>query len=174
MSHIHNNAIRASLFPWTIVRLLPNLQRITVGRFRRRSDAEGHLQVLQRLIPLARFAIVFEVESERLTTVIPQLQTQLPQQQIAAFCQRWKIQEFYLFGSVLRQDFRPDSDIDVMVSFQANAPWGLLELVRMKRELETIVGREVDLVTKQSIEQSENWIRRQEILGTAQLFYVAG
>ncbi|WP_226594023.1 nucleotidyltransferase family protein [Microseira wollei] len=104
---------------------------------------------------------------------MPQLQTQLPQQQIAAFCQRWKIQEFYLFGSVLRQDFRPDSDIDVMVSFQANAPWGLLELVRMKRELETIVGREVDLVTKKSIEQSENWIRRQEILGTAQLFYAA-
>ncbi len=174
MSITNNNAIRASLFPWTIVRLLPNLQKITVGRFRRRSDAEGHLQVLQRLMPLARFAIVFEVESERLMNVISELQIQLPQQQIAEFCQRWKIQEFYLFGSVLRQDFRPDSDIDVMVSFQADAPWGLLEFVRMKGELETIVGREVDLVTKNSIEQSDNWIRGQEILGTAQLFYAQG
>ena len=90
---------------------------------------------------------------------------------IAQFCQQWQIREFYVFGSVLREDFRPDSDIDVMVSFQANAPWGLLELVRMKRELETIVGREVDLVTKQSIEQSENWIRRQEILSTARVIY---
>ena len=110
-----------------------------------------------------------------------QLQIQLPQQAmdaiasrfaIAEFCQRWQINEFYVFGSVLREDFRPDSDIDIMVSFEADAPWGLLEIVRMKRELETLLGREVDLVTKKSIEQSHNWIRRQEILGTAQLVYV--
>jgi predicted nucleotidyltransferase len=103
-----------------------------------------------------------------------QLQIQLPQQAIdavasrfaiAEFCQRWQINEFYLFGSVLREDFRPDSDID--------APWGLLEFVRIKRELETFLGREVDLVTKKSIEQSHNWIRRKEILGTAQVVYVS-
>jgi predicted nucleotidyltransferase len=92
---------------------------------------------------------------------------------IAEFCQRWQINEFYVFGSVLREDFRPDSDIDIMVSFEADAPWGLLEIVRMKRELETLLGRDVDLVTKKSIEQSHNWIRRQEILGTAQLVYVS-
>jgi len=112
---------------------------------------------------------------------LEQLQIQLPQQAmdaiasrfaIAEFCQRWQINEFYVFGSVLREDFRPDSDIDIMVSFEADAPWGLLEIVRMKRELETLLGREVDLVTKKSIEQSHNWIRRQEILGTAQLVYV--
>ena len=111
-----------------------------------------------------------------------QLQIQLPQQAmdaiasrfaIAEFCQRWQINEFYVFGSVLREDFRPDSDIDIMVSFEADAPWGLLEIVRMKRELETLLGRDVDLVTKKSIEQSHNWIRRQEILGTAQLVYVS-
>jgi hypothetical protein len=73
---------------------------------------------------------------------------------------------------VLREDFRPDSDIDVMVTFVADANWGLLEFVRMKRELETVLGREVDLITKKSIEQSPNWIRRQEILGTAQLVYI--
>lgn len=81
---------------------------------------------------------------------------------IAEFCQRWQIKEFYLFGSVLREEFRPDSNIDIMVSFEADVPWGLLEFVRMKRELETLLGREVDLVTKKSIEQSHNWIRRQK------------
>ncbi|HEY9636411.1 MAG TPA: nucleotidyltransferase family protein [Coleofasciculaceae cyanobacterium] len=111
-----------------------------------------------------------------------QLQIQLPQQAIdavasrfaiAEFCQRWQIKEFYLFGSVLREDFRPDSDIDIMVGFEPDASWGLLEFVRMKREVETLLGRQVDLVTKKSIEQSHNWIRRQEILGTAQLVYVS-
>jgi predicted nucleotidyltransferase len=63
------------------------------------------------------------------------LQIQLPQQAIAQFCQRWQIKEFYVFGSVLREDFRPDSDIDIMVSFEADARWGLLEFVRMRREL---------------------------------------
>lgn len=102
-----------------------------------------------------------------------QLQIQLPQKAIADFCQLWQIKEFYVFGSVLREDFRPDSDIDVMVSFAVDAPWGLLELVRMKRELATLLGREVDLLTKESIEKSHNWIRRQEILGTAQIVYVS-
>ncbi|MFB8788818.1 MAG: nucleotidyltransferase family protein [Potamolinea sp.] len=111
-----------------------------------------------------------------------QLQIQLPQQamdaiasrfDIAEFCQRWQIKEFYLFGSVLREDFRSDSDIDIMVTFEENAPWGLLEFVRMKRELQNFLGREVDLVTKKSIEQSHNWIRRDEILGTAQVVYVS-
>lgn len=95
----------------------------------------------------------------------------LPQAAIADFCQRWKIQEFYLFGSVLRHGFRPDSDIDVMVQFAADARWRF-EIVDMKQELEKIFGRKVDLLTKKSIEQSENWIRRQEILETARLVYV--
>ena len=102
------------------------------------------------------------------------LPIELPHAKMAEFCQRWKVEEFYLFGSVLREDFRPDSDIDVMVKFQPNAGWGLLELVRMKRELETWLKRPVDLITKKAIEQSHNWIRRQEILETAQMIYVAG
>ncbi len=102
------------------------------------------------------------------------LRIQLPQQTLIEFCQKWKINEMSFFGSVLRDDFRPDSDIDIMVSFEDNSPWGLLELVRMKGELKTLLGREVDLLTKKSIEQSHNWIRRQEILGTAQVVYVTG
>lgn len=103
-----------------------------------------------------------------------ELPIELPPAKMAEFCQRWKVEEFYLFGSVLREDFRPDSDIDVMVKFKPNAGWGLLELVRMKRELETWLKRPVDLITKKAIEQSHNWIRRQEILETAQRIYVAG
>jgi uncharacterized protein len=103
-----------------------------------------------------------------------QLKIQPPQSELAAFCQKWKIKEMSFFGSVLREDFRSDSDIDIIVSFEDNSTWGILELVRMKRELKTLLGREVDLMTKKSIEQSHNWIRRQEILGTAQIVYVAG
>ncbi|MBD2310813.1 nucleotidyltransferase family protein [Desertifilum sp. FACHB-1129] len=104
----------------------------------------------------------------------PSLRIKLPQQEIADFCQQWKVQEMSFFGSVLRDDFRPDSDIDVMVDFEDDATWGILELVRMKRQLKTLLGREVDLLTKKSIEQSHNRIRQQEILGTAQVIYVAG
>ena len=99
------------------------------------------------------------------------LNIQSPQQLLEPFCQRWKIREVYFFGSVLRKDFRLDSDVDVMVSFEVGALWGILEFVRMRRELETLLGRKVDLVTKKSIEQSPNWIRRQEILGTARVVY---
>jgi hypothetical protein len=79
------------------------------------------------------------------------LKIQLPQQALTAFCQHWKIKEMSFFGSVLREDFRPDSDIDVLVSFEEDAEWGLLEFVRMQRELKALLGREVDLLTKKSI-----------------------
>jgi len=102
------------------------------------------------------------------------LKIRLSEDALKAFCQHWKVKEMSLFGSVLREDFRPDSDIDVMVSFQEDAGWGLLELVRMKRELKALLRREVDLLTRKSIKQSPNWIRQQEILSTAQVVYVAG
>ena len=97
----------------------------------------------------------------------------LPKEAIADFCDRWKIDEFYLFGSVLRSDFRPDSDIDAMVTFSQNSSWSLFDLVAMKEELEAVCSRKVDLMTRSSIQDSENWIRRREILETARLFYVA-
>lgn len=97
----------------------------------------------------------------------------LPEQQIIEFCQRWQITELALFGSILRDDFRPDSDIDFLVTFATESRWSLFDLVGMEHELEDMLGREVDLVMKKSIEQSHNWIRRKEILGTAQVFYAA-
>lgn len=97
----------------------------------------------------------------------------LPRKEIVEFCQKWKIEQLYFFGSVVRDDFRDDSDVDVMVQFAADAAWGF-EIVDMELELEQIFQRKVDLLTKKSIEQSKNWIRKQEILSTAKLVYVKG
>lgn len=92
---------------------------------------------------------------------------------IADFCQRWQLTELALFGSVLREDFRPDSDVDVLITFAPDAKRGLLKLARMKHELEDTLGRQVDLVVKQSILDSANGFRRQEILSSAQVVYAA-
>ena len=97
----------------------------------------------------------------------------MPHEAIQAFCRRWKITELSLFGSVLRDDFRPDSDVDVLVSFNPESRWSLLDLARIQRELETILGRNVDLVTRSSVENSYNWIRCEAILSTAQPIYTA-
>ena len=101
------------------------------------------------------------------------LNIQLPEEKLVEFCHRWKVSELALFGSVLREDFRPDSDVDVLITFAPEAKRGLMTLAKMKYELEDLLGREVDLVSKYAIETSHNWIRRNEILGTAQVIYVA-
>ncbi len=98
---------------------------------------------------------------------------QIPEDRIADFCRRWKIREFALFGSVLREDFRPESDIDVLVSFAPDAAWRFYDLMDMKEELEAIFGRRVDLVEKRLVENSENYIRRKHILGNMETIYVA-
>ena len=95
----------------------------------------------------------------------------LPRKKIAEFCQRWSITEFSVFGSVLREDFRPDSDIDVLVSIDPKAHIGLFELIDMKLELEKMFKRPVDLIEKEGL---RNPYRRQEILRTAQVVYAAG
>jgi predicted nucleotidyltransferase len=99
--------------------------------------------------------------------------TELPiavhEEEITSFCRRWKVSELALFGSILRQDFNADSDVDVLVSFAPDAQWSLFDLVRMESELETILGREVDLVERAAIEQSENYIRRKSILRDLEL-----
>jgi predicted nucleotidyltransferase len=78
-----------------------------------------------------------------------------------------------LFGSVLRDDFRPDSDVDVLVTFAPEAHHGLFDLVDMEDELSVIFGRRVDLVERPGVERSENYIRRRSILRSAQPVYVA-
>ena len=95
----------------------------------------------------------------------------LPKQEIQAFCDRWQIIELALFGSILRDDFRPDSDIDILVTFSPETDWSLLDHAKMQQELTNLLNRDVDLVSKRAIEQSHNWIRRQEILNTAQVLY---
>jgi len=101
------------------------------------------------------------------------LRLDLPQDVITAFCRKWKIDEFAVFGSVLRGDFGPDSDLDVLVSFSPDADWGLLDHLQMEQELVTLLNRKVDLLTRRSVEQSRNWIRREEILSTAEVVYAA-
>ena len=97
----------------------------------------------------------------------------IPQDKIADFCKRWKISEFALFGSILRDDFGPNSDIDVLITLASDSHWGLLALVHMNRELESIFGRKVDLVSRRGIEASRNYIRRNAILKSAQVIHVA-
>ena len=96
---------------------------------------------------------------------------ELPMRQIEAFCQRWKISEFSLFGSILRDDFRSDSDIDVMVQFWPNSHNTLFDLVKMEDELKQIFNRDVDLVTRKGITNSQNYLRREAILNSAQIIY---
>ncbi|MBW4621336.1 MAG: nucleotidyltransferase family protein [Cyanosarcina radialis HA8281-LM2] len=97
----------------------------------------------------------------------------LSTERVKQFCDRWQITEFALFGSVLRDDFRPESDIDVLVTFSPEAHHTLLDLVRMENELKEIYQRDVDLVSRRGIEQSLNYLRRHEILSSAQVIYAA-
>ena len=94
----------------------------------------------------------------------------LPREKIEAFCQKWKISELSLFGSVLSEEFRSDSDIDVLVSFASDAHWGLFEFVDMTDELEAIFGRKVDLVEKEAL---RNPFRRKRILSNKEIVYAA-
>jgi predicted nucleotidyltransferase len=90
---------------------------------------------------------------------------------IAEFCQRWKIRELGVFGSVLRDDFNAESDLDFLYVFAPDAAWGLESLDAMEQDLAAVVGRSVDLVSRRSVEQSTNPIRQREILNNAELVY---
>jgi predicted nucleotidyltransferase len=94
----------------------------------------------------------------------------IPLDRIETFCRKWKIRELSLFGSVLRDDFRPDSDVDVLVSFELDAPWDLFHLVEMRDELIALFGRDVDLVEKEGL---RNPFRRRTILDTREVIYAA-
>jgi predicted nucleotidyltransferase len=100
-------------------------------------------------------------------------QIPIPNERLADFCRRWKISELRLFGSALRADFRPDSDLDLLVSFTSDADWSLLDHVATEEELSGILGRKVDLVSRRAIERSSNWIRRKAILESAEPYFVA-
>ena len=97
----------------------------------------------------------------------------IPRKKIADFCKRWNVSEFAIFGSALRADFRPDSDIDVLVSFAPEARVSLFDMVHMQDELKQIFNREVDLISKRGVETSRNYLRRKAILDSAQVIHVA-
>jgi predicted nucleotidyltransferase len=106
-----------------------------------------------------------------MTVKIPsQARVPLSKEAIVEFCRKWRIRELALFGSVLREDFSPDSDVDVLVTFDPEARWNLFDVVEMREELGRIFGRDVDLVEKQAL---KNPFRRREILNTHQVVYAA-
>ncbi len=92
------------------------------------------------------------------------------QEQIEAFCRKWKVKELAIFGSALRDDFGPDSDVDVLVDLQPGHGLTLFDWVDMIEELKAIFGRDVDLVSKKGL---KNPLRRREILRTAEVVYAA-
>jgi len=107
------------------------------------------------------------------TVIRTKTKVTIPRKKLAEFCRRWKISELAFFGSVLRDDFRPNSDIDLLVSFSPKAKISLFDLVRMQNELKEIFGRDVGLVERKAIEKSENYIRRKNILSNTKVIYAA-
>lgn len=96
--------------------------------------------------------------------------SQIPLSQIKPLCARWKIREFAIFGSALRDDFGPESDVDVLVSFEPGAGWSLWDLFDLQDELEALYGRHVDLIEKEAL---RNPFRKHEILSTRRILYAA-
>ncbi len=94
----------------------------------------------------------------------------IPKNRIAEFCRRHHIRRMALFGSVLRDDFTPESDIDVLVEFAPGRTPGL-EFITMQDELSEIFGQRVDMHTFRGIERSRNWVLREEILNSAEIQY---
>lgn len=99
----------------------------------------------------------------------PALAIDLPREAIEAFCRRWKIAELAVFGSVLRDEFGPESDVDLLVAFAPDADWTLFDIAAMERELEGVLGRRVEMTERAAIERSRNPIRRDAILGSARV-----
>jgi len=98
---------------------------------------------------------------------------EISKDKIITFCQRNYIRSLSLFGSVLREDFGTESDIDILVEFEQGHEPGLMEIVDIESELSGILGRKVDLVERKAVERSENYIRRRHILQSLETVYVA-
>ena len=105
-------------------------------------------------------------------TGVPRLRIPLPMAQIDSFCRRWNIARLEIFGSALRDDFRPDSDVDLLATYAPEARWSLLDRVRMKFELEAMVGRTVDLLNRRALEKARTHARAAAILAQAEPLYV--
>lgn len=125
----------------------------------------GHDQSERALRPVksqlpTRYAWDYRVTQARIT---------VPEQQLAELCRRFQVRSLALFGSVLREDFRPDSDVDVLVEFDSDARIGFLAFSRMQRELADLVGRPVDLVPREGLKP----VIRDQVLANAEEIYAA-
>ncbi len=98
---------------------------------------------------------------------------EIQKEKVTAFCLRNHICSLALFGSVLRDDFRPESDVDVLIEFEPGQEPGLMELIGMQDKLSEILGRKVDMVERKAVEKSENYIRRRHVLDSMEHVYVA-
>src|SRR6266513_937514 len=87
------------------------------------------------------------------------------------FCKKWKIEELSVFGSILRDDFRPDSDIDFLVSYQPDAEWDISDHLEAQEELASLVGRRVDLLSRYAVETDPNWLFRKAVLSRVERVY---
>ena len=100
-------------------------------------------------------------------------QVSIPKNALAAFCRKHGIRRLSIFGSALREDFGSESDIDVLVEFEEGQAPGLFGLAGMELELSELFGRDVDLMTREEVEESRNYIRRESILASTEVVYGA-
>ncbi len=94
----------------------------------------------------------------------------VPDELLETFCRKWRIEELAVFGSALRNDFRADSDIDVLATFSLDADWSIFDFARMNQELSSLVGRQVDIVQKTGL---RNPFRRRQIMAGRRIIYAA-
>ncbi len=109
-----------------------------------------------------------------MTYLATDLRIDLPLEAIEALCRKYGVEELSVFGSVLRDDFQPDSDVDFLVRFKNEdaGPW-MAKLTDLEEDLSRLLGRRVDVVTRAAVEQTENYLRRAHILNSAKVVYVA-
>jgi uncharacterized protein len=106
-----------------------------------------------------------------MTATLPNVRIHLPMDEISSFCRRWSIARLEVFGSALRDDFRSDSDLDLLATYSPQARWSLLDRVSMKLELEALLGRQVDLLNRRALEKAGRRERAAAILAEARLLY---
>jgi len=125
----------------------------------------NHLEIIKRGLNIEEMESLSSIEN---------LKIALPLEKIIVLCQKYGVKELSIFGSVLRDDFCPDSDIDLLVLFQNDdyGPW-MSKIMDLEMELSDLIGHKVDLIIKKGVEKSENYIRRRHILSTARLIYAA-
>ncbi len=98
---------------------------------------------------------------------------QVPDDALDVLCRKWKIRRLEIFGSALRGALGPDSDVDLLAEFDPDEKWSLMDMVGAEEEFALLFGRRVDLVDKKNLERSDNWIRRNAILDSAEVIFNA-